>query len=328
MFIGLKIIKGGVRMAGAKKKTSADIDKIICTCCGKEKLTKDYYQSQSYLYRHYKLLPICKLCAEDVFTKYKNKYKDDKITIYYFCRLLDLPFSESDFLGAIQHSEKTGWKLYQSYFKQINSFGDVNNVGKSFEDGESLVVKNSEDDSNQGINCDNFESTPDIITFWGKGFSDDELQYLENFYTDFINNYECDSPAQVLLFKNAAKTQLNADKALEQGNIALYDKLMKTLSTILGDSNIKPVQETGANATDQATFGTLIKRWENERPIPEPSEEFRDIDGIRKYISIWFLGHLCKIMGIKNAYSKLYEDEIKKYKVEIPNYEEDEEVIE
>ena len=40
------------------------------------------------------------------------------------------------------------------------------------------------------------------------------------------------------------------------------------------------------------------------------------MDGIVRYISIWFLGHLCKMLGIKNTYCKLYEDEMARLKVE------------
>ena len=33
--------------------------------------------------------------------------------------------------------------------------------------------------------------------------------------------------------------------------------------------------------------------------MPEPDEAWQDVDGIRRYINVWFLGHLCKMMGIK-----------------------------
>jgi hypothetical protein len=308
-------------MANDKKKY------IFCTCCGEKKQSKYFYESQSELYKSLSYLPICKDCIGDIYKKYEKKYKNDKEIIYNFCRLFDLPFSYSDFDGAVQHSTKTGWKLYQSYFKQINSFGGVNSVGRCFEDGESLIEDNVETiedstDKNSGtediLENIGFKITPEVELFWGRGFEKEEYFYLESFYNDFVNNYECDTPAQVLLFKNAAKTQLNADKALEQGNINLYDKLMKTLSTILGDSNIKPVQETGANATEQATFGTLIKKWENEKPIPEPLDEWK-IKNWLEYIKIWFVSHLAKMTNAPNPYMDEYEEKMKEFRVELPS---------
>ena len=102
---------------------------------------------------------------------------------------------------------------------------------------------------------------------------------------------------------------------------------MKTFQDLLGSANIKPTQTNDNALADQNTFGTLIQKWEVEKPIPEPDPEWKDIDGIIKYISIWFLGHLCKMMGIKNSYSKLYEDEMLKYRVQKPQYEEDDEIL-
>ena len=98
---------------------------------------------------------------------------------------------------------------------------------------------------------------------------------------------------------------------------------MNAYQNLLGSANIKPNQTNENALADQNTFGTLIQKWETEKPIPEPDPEWKDVDGILKYISTWFLGHLCKMMGVKNSYSKLYENEMKKYKVEKPQYEDD-----
>ena len=68
-------------------------------------------------------------------------------------------------------------------------------------------------------------------------------------------------------------------------------------------------------ASEQVTFGTLIKKYENEEPIPEPLESWTNADWIRKYVVVWFLGHMCKMMGINNPYADEYEEEIKKYTV-------------
>lgn len=298
----------------AKNKNS-----LLCTCCGKSQPISKFYISSSYLYKALGYIPVCKDCIGEIYERYKNKYKDDRLTIYNFCRLLDLPYSESSLEGAKQHSEKTGWKLYQSYLKQINSFGDINNVGTCFEEGEMLQLNEISEDNNEEeyIFTDDFEVTPEMKTFWGKGYSDEEYRKLEQLYMELVNNYECDSPVQVMLFKNIAKTQLQADKELEAGNVATYDKLMKTLSTILTDSNIKPVQETGANATEQATFGTLIKKWENEKPIPDPLPEWKKADVLR-YVKIWFLGHLSRMLNLDNPFKEEYEEELKKYTIESP----------
>ena len=79
---------------------------------------------------------------------------------------------------------------------------------------------------------------------------------------------------------------------------------------------MKPSQKKQDEAIDTAfdsnPFGVGIRLYENSKPIPEPDPELQDVDGIIKYISIWFLGHLCKMLGIKNTYCKLYEQELEK----------------
>lgn len=88
---------------------------------------------------------------------------------------------------------------------------------------------------------------------------------------------------------------------------------------------MKPAQQKndGDGALENTPFGVWVRKWENQRPIPEPDPELKDVDGIIRYISIWFLGHLCKMLGIKNAYCKLYEDELAKMRIERPEYEDD-----
>lgn len=301
----------------------AEITKITCTCCGKEKKATNpgskFYQSQSVLYKYYKQIPVCKDCIDVIFNNYKSKYKDDKLTIYQFCRLLDLPYSEADYKGAVQNSEKTGWKLYQSYFKQINSFRDLNNIGDCFEDSETIKMKNAEDSN--CINEENytnkidFELTPDIINFWGRGFEKDEYLFLTEEYRQYTTAYECDSPAMEKLLQQAAYESLEIRRKREGRESA--DKNLKNLQDLLGSANIKPVQETGANATDQATFGTLIRKWENDKPIPDPLPEWKEKD-IFKYVKIWLLGHLSKMIGLNNPFKEDYEDEMNKYTIETP----------
>ena len=68
----------------------------------------------------------------------------------------------------------------------------------------------------------------------------------------------------------------------------------------------------------------MIDKWENTRPIPEIDEELRDVDKIGWYIDVFFRGHLSKMMALKNGLSNLYSKFIKKYTVEKPEYDNDE----
>ena len=104
------------------------------------------------------------------------------------------------------------------------------------------------------------------------------------------------------------------------------EKLYSQYNATLDSAALKPKQNVESTLVEQNTFGTLIKKWENEEPIPEPTEEWKDVDNIVHYISVWFLGHLCKMIGIKNHWSVMYEEEIAKYTVNRPEYSEEENV--
>ena len=93
---------------------------------------------------------------------------------------------------------------------------------------------------------------------------------------------------------------------------------------MLDSGKLQPKQNSGDTTADNQTFGTLIDKWENERPLPEIDEELRDVDKIGIYLDVFFKGHLAKMMGLKNGFSRLYSKYMKQYTVEKPEYEGDE----
>jgi hypothetical protein len=115
--------------------------------------------------------------------------------------------------------------------------------------------------------------------------------------------------------------ELQITKTIQKGEKT--DGLIRAFNDLLGSANIKPVQNKDNSLADQNTFGTLIQKWENERPVPEPEPEWEDVDGIGRYIMTYFLGHLCRMLKFNNRYAQLYEEEINKYTVEKPRYDDD-----
>ena len=93
---------------------------------------------------------------------------------------------------------------------------------------------------------------------------------------------------------------------------------------MLDTAKLQPKQNSGDTTADNQTFGTLIDKWENTRPLPEIDEELRDVDKIGFYIDTFFKGHTCKMLNIKNAFSNLYSSMMKKFTVNKPEYNSDE----
>lgn len=151
---------------------------------------------------------------------------------------------------------------------------------------------------------------------------------LERRYRDWTDGANIADPTERSLYKQICILEATINRDSAQGKA--IDKNVNALNTLLGSMNLKPTQkkDEADSSVDGTPFGVWIRRWENTKPIPEPDPELKDVDGIVRYISIWFLGHLCKMLGIKNTYCKLYEDEIAKMRIERPEYEdEDDETL-
>ena len=108
------------------------------------------------------------------------------------------------------------------------------------------------------------------------------------------------------------------------------DKLINTLNTVLGSANLKPTQkkEDADAELEKMPLGVGIQKWEYSRPLPPTPKEKRDVNQVIKNITTWYLGHACKMVGIRNSYCKMYEDAMAKLRVENPDHaDEDDETL-
>lgn len=301
-------------MKTSKIKTT---DKITCLKCDRSKSQTNYYINTNPLFLSEKLC-VCKVCIND--------FIGLKDTPGYLDRVkLVLGLMNKPFLYDTWMSSEEDWA---KYIPQISSLPHNKAMTLANSDHFGSIVKTANNDYSQySVEQVTLSDTEckQLEIQWGKKLEVEDYLFLENEFEALVNSYECDSYAQQMLFQEIAHKRLEIKKNREANKST--EKEVKTLQELLTSSNIKPVQETGANAVEQATFGTLIKKYENEKPIPEPDPEWRDVDGIKKYISVWFLGHLCRMLGIKNEYSRMYEEEIAKYQVEAPTYEQDDESV-
>lgn len=166
----------------------------------------------------------------------------------------------------------------------------------------------------------------DVISFWGAGYTNYMYRELEQRKRYYMSSFPEGSDNDVGLLSLirqicALELDINRDRAAGKD----VSKSVTTHNTLLGAAGLKPIQkDDGSDAAFEKTpFGVWIERWENKRPIPDPDPELKDVDGIVRYITVWFLGHLCKMLGIRNSYCKLYEEEIARMRVEHPEFEED-----
>lgn len=309
-------------------------DVAICSRCGKKYSRRKGYFPVSYAVLHKGIghIPVCKECIDTMYNTYLAQCNNAKDAVRQLCRKLDLYWSESVY-DLVQRKSTTRSMMTQ-YIAKINT---VSYAGKSYDDtlSEEGTLWNFTPEINEEsvevtdvtpIETVEVETPEEIIAFWGSGYSDEMYRELEQrrqyWMSKFPEGIELDVGTEALIRQICSlELDINRDRIAGKS----VDKSVNALNNLLGSANLKPAQQKadGDNAQENTPFGVWIRRWETQRPVPDPDPELEDVDGIVRYISIWFLGHLCKMLGIKNTYCKLYEEEIAKMRVDRPEYEDE-----
>lgn len=316
-----------------KKESVIDPKTLNCICCHNKLNAKEFYDSDSELYKSTGKIPYCKECIEKFYQNYYEKYSSlgytnpDKKSVERICMLFDLYYSDKIFNSVTQQIEDgrmAGVPLIYLYIKQVKMYQyrnknydtTIHDKYKAAKDNDSVISIYDKDDSQKSGEVALGEK------LFGSGFSDDDYVFLYREYCDWTTRHECQTKSQEELFKQICHARLNLLKAERAG--ADTKDLMTTFLKALEAAKLQPKQNVGDAMSDAQTFGTLIDKWENTRPIPEVDDELKDVDKIGLYIDVFFRGHLSKMMGLKNSLSDLYDNFIGKFTVEKSEYDADE----
>ena len=141
-------------------------------------------------------------------------------------------------------------------------------------------------------------------------------------FDDWKSRVVVDGYTRETLVRELCIIKLQMNLALKDNSVDLYTKLMKTYQDTMKSANLQPLQEDANDKNGEKPIGVMIKMFENERPIQKCRPEWEDVEGNERYITVNFMGHKCKKIKIKNRYSYNIEEEMAKYRVEIPELEE------
>ncbi len=333
-------------MGRPRKNVGSDlISALKCICCGGTKrasdenrgIENDFYKSRSKIHLGCNgFIPICKDCLENLYNEYLEKYEKEveesenesafeeyyaeKKTIKRLCMMNDIYYNDSLFEAALKHSNKN--TMVSAYMKIANLI----QYKKKTYDLTLTEDKEVIDERENIIVCDDAKNlkkiTKKTIKFFGEGLKDEnDYEFLQEQYDDWVARHECKTKVQEEVFKQICFTQLELLKAVR----AKQDTkdLTATFQKLLETAKLQPKQNHSDTTSETQTFGTLIDKWENTRPIPEIDEDLKDVDKIGLYLDVFFKGHLAKMMGLKNGLSNLYTKYMKKYTVERPEYNDD-----
>lgn len=273
-------------------------EKFICFNCGKEKKSGDFYYSNSPFHKYTGKTHVCKEC----FLKYVG---EDFNKLKTALRMIDKPFLNNLLESSIEEAEKNNKNVIGMYMKNVSMIQYKN---YTWEDSDNDLNKvpiinriNEKESSNLG----------ELVKKWGGNYTEDEYEFLENFFSEYENSYATDTPVQINLYKNIAKVQLQAEKELSSNNIKVYKDLMELSSKLHNDGNIKPIQSTGANDDrGLSTYGLWIKTIEQDEPCEffKNKPLYEDYDKLRKYWEKWFIRPFKNIFNISKDFNVKDDD--------------------
>lgn len=336
-------------------------DRAICTRCGiaygKRKGNFPVCYANSYKGTGY--LHICRDCVDKLFSSYLSQCNNARDAVRQMCRKLDIFWSPSAFDQALKVSAsrsvftaylaKTNTSTYsgKSYDDSLLNEGTLwnfNGANRKSQSGSTDDKKQTGDTNgpdsdasgandtkaaqqNALIEPEPVEITDEIVSFWGAGLQPSmyaELEQRFRYWLDSLPDGVERSVGLDALLRQICAIEVDINKARASGQST--DKLTGVLNTLIGSAMLKPTQSSGDgdSSMDKTPFGVWIKKWEDDRPIPEPDPQFKDVDGVVRYIEVWLKGHLSKMLGLRNSYSKMYEETMEKYKVELPELEDEE----
>ena len=319
--------KGGEPMAETKKTKK---EKRTCFYCGNDYVETNYYKSNSQFYSNIGKIPYCKQCIEKFYQYYFDKYTNEgcltpeRKAIKRICMALDIYFTDKVYMSVMNKIKESGINISpMGQYMRIIQLSQYNNEKQTY---ETTITEEEEKSIVSTVSSAVVPEVPEAsektIKFFGTGFTNEDYQFLQEQYSDWTTRHECQTKAQEEVFKRICFKQLEILKATRLGEDT--KNLDDTFQKLLDTAKLQPKQSSGDTMSDAQTFGTLIDKWETTRPLPEIDEELKDVDKIGLYIDIFFKGHLSKMMGLKNGLSNLYTNFIKKFTVEKPEYDDDE----
>lgn len=305
---------------------------VKCCKCGEFKSTKNaFYTDDTYADGYFPVCKECLLAMAEQRTKPRQEPNETRESVKRTLRYMNLPYIDSLYTAMEKNigddaAMRKKHSIFSSMIVQLKSLPQWK--GKTYDDSEFGV------DDEESTYVEDTKKNQTLIKRgkkrFGNQYQPDDLLWLENEYEDWTSSYAVEQKSQAVLFQQLCCQELEANR-LRQAGKATKD-IDRSIQDTMAALGIKPSQSNLDALTDSKTFGELLDIWENDydsgNPLPTlPDPELEDVDHVGKYITVFFTGHLAKMMGLKNTVSSIYDKFMKKFTVnkkEVNNEQEEE----
>lgn len=291
-------------------------DNPLCCCCGNEYDTQqnNFFHSESPIFAGNKgFFRMCKSCTEKYYNDLAKKFDGNAYrAMERMCQIFDIYYNAAAFAAVLE--KNTDGNIMAAYIKKMQLF---QYKGKTYSDTILESAPKSIDTVEDVQKQDDFSTTKKAVGAWGYGFLPEEYNTLNDMYDDWRARVVINRTKEALVRELCIiKLQMNA--AIRGNDIDGYIKLMKTYIDTLKSANLAPIQEDASAKEGEKPIGVMIKNLEDHKPVCECPPEYRDVDGIVKYIQVYYIGHLSAMLKFKNKYTEMYRAEMEKCRIEDP----------
>ena len=329
------------------KTTAVDLEvtptKAVCRLCGTGFGTHNgyFYRNYGQIYKATGYMHVCKRCVDALYEDYLRESGDTKLACHQVCRKFNIYWNETIYngvvLGSSTRSMMSGYltranivkyrgKSYDDYLREIGMLWDI--PQKRVEEELTPTATVEKPKAVESEPEEEIEVADEIKIAWGIGYTN--KQYVEfeerlTYWKDKLmkKNVDPDDIDVDSLLRQIVPCEIDIAKRRAEG--LDVDKQVNTLHSLINSAILKPSQKkSDADVSLESTpFGVWLARFENEKPLPKDENE----SAIKKFVHTWLYGHLGKMLGLRNTYTQLYEDEMERLRVERPEYADEEDDI-
>lgn len=253
---------------------------------------------------------ICKECMKEYLYVGKeiNVDKFKKIL-----RMFDLPFKSKEFKNAQENEKETIGIYMGAIYLNYKDEGWLNSDGLSIE-----IIDNSEDEE--------FSVTKDIIRKWGKKYTEEEYEWLEDTYKEWCTKYKSDTLSEQKTFKFLTIKELEIMNARDRNEPV--DKLEDTFRKYMDTANVTPKDNSNSQNGDALNpLGVKIADIEKYRPCEYFADKklYVDADGLIDYLNRHVFRPIKNILAKTKDYDKEFnlDDNSDLFKNNTKNIKED-----
>lgn len=241
----------------------------VCILCGKRARIKTLIHRNEHIPENFQFHSDC----------VKSIIVQDPSKIIEICRMMNVPYIDTLWKQTLESVVGIADEAFSKYLRLVGPRKEYATfMDSEFEDD----IKNSDD------------ITEEVISRWGLGYEDDEYRYFEGALNNLQKlkmpktKLEEEQYITTVLLQKRARDVIK-DNDINGTNVKNFQEAYeKALISIGLDS-----KSVGESKADKG-FGTMIKEWEEEGPLPDPGKEFHDVDRIGVYFNKYVLTPLLR----------------------------------